>query len=195
MNATKPNPAALAIARAQKRKNAVTAFFCGAVPAAVLQTLFPTHLGKWLIGFVVGLVWANAFEYFYHRFLLHFPGNFLGRLHQLHHASVRTPREVEHLNLGGTSLLVLAAFAVNGLTIAFLADVLLKLRISPGIFIAFTVYVILFEEIHWRIHLGGWLPSWLRFCRDHHMIHHDRPGGRYNVFIPLFDWLFGTAKD
>jgi hypothetical protein len=60
------------------------------------------------------------------------------------------------LNLGGTPL-VLAAFALNGLVITFLADVLLKLRISPGIFIAFAGYVIAVEEVHWRIHTGGWL--------------------------------------
>jgi len=43
---------------------------------------------------------------------------------------VGTPLEVEHLNLGGTPPLVLAAFALNGLVVTFLADVLLKLRIS-----------------------------------------------------------------
>ena len=89
----------------------------------------------------------------------------------------------------------LAAFVVNGLAITFLSDVLLRLRISPGIFVAFTVYVIVVEEVHWPIHLGGWLPSWLRFGREHHLIHHKRPSGRYNVFIPLFDWLLDTAKD
>ena len=81
------------------------------------------------------------------------------------------------------------------MVITFLAEVLLKLRISPGIFIAFTVYVIAIEEVHWRIHVGGWLPSWLHFGREHHLIHHDRPDGRYNVFLPLFDWLLGTSKN
>lgn len=121
--------------------------------------------------------------------------NCLGRSHQVHHASVGTPLEVEHLNLGGTPPLVLAAFALNGLVITFRADVLLKLRISPGIFIAFTAYVIAVGEVHWCIHIGGWLPSWLHSGREHHLVHHDRPRGRYNVFLSLFDWLLGTAKD
>jgi hypothetical protein len=34
--------------------------------------------------------------------------------------------------------------------------------------------------------MGGWLPSWLRFGREHHLIHHDYPDRRYNVFLPLF---------
>jgi hypothetical protein len=115
---------------------------------------FPGTLAARLCG---RLIWANAFEYLYHRCLVHFPSNYLARLHQLHHASVGTPLEVEHLNLGGRPPLVLAAFALNGLVITFLADVL-QLRISPGIFIAFAVYVIAVEEVHWRIHTGGWFP-------------------------------------
>jgi Fatty acid hydroxylase superfamily len=195
MNLAEMNATALAGAKTRKIKNALTAILCGSVPAAVLGTLFRTSPLHWLVGFGVGLVWANAFEYFYHRYLLHLPSNYLGRLHQLHHASVGTPLEMEHLNLGGTPPLVLAAFVLNGLVITLLAEVLLKLRISPGIFIAFTVYVIAIEEVHWRIHVGGWLPSWLQFGREHHLVHHDRPNGRYNVFLPLFDWLLGTAKD
>src|SRR5207237_9307069 len=130
MNIAETNASALALARTRKMKNALTALFCGALPAAVLGTLFHTSPLHWLVGFAVGLIWANAFEYFYHRYLLHLPGHYLGKLHQLHHASVGTPLEIEHLNLGGTPPLVLAAFVLNGLVVTFLADVLLKLRIS-----------------------------------------------------------------
>jgi hypothetical protein len=49
------------------------------------------------------------------------------------------------------------------------------------------------EEIHWRIHLNGWLPRGLRFARAYHMSHHDIPNTRYNVFLPLFDLLFGNS--
>src|SRR5438067_10502525 len=195
MNTAETRASALTAAKMRKLQNALTAMLCGAIPATVLGTLFHTSLIHWLAGFVVGLVWANAFEYFYHRYLLHLPHNYLGKLHQLHHASIGTPQELEHLNLGGTPPLVLAAFVLNGMGITFLAEVLLKLRIIPGIFIAFTVYVIAIEEVHWRIHVGGWLPSWLHFGREHHLIHHDRPDGRYNVFLPLFDWLLGTSKN
>ena len=195
MNTAETRASALTAAKMRKLQNALTAMLCGAIPATVLGTLFHTSLIHWLAGFVVGLVWANAFEYFYHRYLLHLPHNYLGKLHQLHLASIGTPQELEHLNLGGTPPLVLAAFVLNGMVITFLAEVLLKLRISPGIFIAFTVSVIAIEEVHWRIHVGGWLPSWLHFGREHHLIHHDRPDGRYNVFLPLFDWLLGTSKN
>jgi hypothetical protein len=57
-------------------------------------------------------------------------------------------------------------------------------------FAGFTIYFIAYEEIHWRFHLGGWLPGWLRAARNHHMLHHGSFEGRYNVFLPIFDWLF-----
>lgn len=41
----------------------------------------------------------------------------------------------------------LPLFVLNGLVIAFLAEVLLRLRISPRVFIAFMVYVIAIEEV------------------------------------------------
>lgn len=93
MNITETNASGLAVARLRKRKNALTAILCGGVPGVVLGTRFLASPAHWLLGFVVGLVWANAFEYFYHRCLLHFPSSYFGRLHQLHHASVGTPLE------------------------------------------------------------------------------------------------------
>ena len=181
-------------ARGRKRINAATALICGALPAAVLQMVNPPSTAKWLMGFAAGLAWANGFEYVYHRCLLHMPKIRPGQLHQVHHAFTGTPREAEHLNLGGTPPWIVAGFVFNGLIIT-IADLLLGLRVSPGMFVAFAVYVMAVEEIHWRIHLGGWLPSFMRFSREHHLAHHERPSGRFNVFFPLFDWLLGTAKD
>src|SRR5207245_6501037 len=84
-------------------------------------------------------------------------------------------------------------FASNGVIVA-LVDFLLGLGITPGIFVGWTVYLITAEEIHWRIHMQGWLPPGLRFARTYHMGHHDIPNRRYNVFLPLFDLLFGNTE-
>ncbi len=62
--------------------------------------------------------------------------------------------------------------------------------LAPGMIAAFTAYYILYEEIHWRMHLGGWLPGWMQAARHHHMLHHGGFEGRYNVFLPLCDWIF-----
>ncbi len=58
-----------------------------------------------------------------------------------------------------------------------------------GIFPAFALYYVAFEEIHWRTHMGGWLPKWLRPAARHHLLHHARGTERFNVFLPIFDWV------
>jgi len=50
------------------------------------------------------------------------------------------------------------------------------------------------EELHWRIHMKGWLPWGLGFARAYHMSHHDTPNTHYNVFLPLFDFLLGNSR-
>ena len=141
----------------------------------------------------IGLVWANAFEYFYHRYLLHHTRGALGKGHILHHITSGKENEVEHLTFGESPLYVMLLFSTNGSPMA-LADLLWGFALGPGILLGFTAYFIAVEEIHWRIHLGSWLPPGLRAARAYHLDHHDIPEGRYNVFCPLFDLLLGTAK-
>ncbi len=184
-----PDPQALARGRVRKRWNAVAATLSGILPALLLQHYFPAGPEKWAIGFAVGLLWANGFEYIYHRYLLHLPRNFLSRGHLQHHASVGTPLEPDHVNLGSSPLWVVVLFLLNEpLVIAF--DLPLHLGIASGMFLGFFAYQVAVEEFHWRIHLGGWLPPGLRWTRDYHLAHHDRPDGRFNIFLPIFDVIF-----
>lgn len=184
--------AALASGRALKRNNALTAVLCGGLPAALLAWLQPASLVVWLAGFFLGLVWANGFEYLYHRYLLHLPTSSFGRRHLEHHSTVGTPEEPAHINLGGSPIWVVWLFAVNGIPVA-LADLRFGWGAAPAALLAFALYFIVVEEMHWRIHRRQWLPPGLRAARAHHMAHHDRADARFNVFLPLFDWLFGTA--
>ncbi|MBV9183818.1 MAG: sterol desaturase family protein, partial [Acidobacteria bacterium] len=141
--------------------------------------------------FCVGILWGNAFEYGYHRWLLHRPRSSLGKGHLEHHAKVGSPEEPEHVALGKSPLRVAILFTVNGLVLLPLAR-LFHLSISAGVFLGWAFYLIVTEEIHWRVHLNGWLPPGLRGARMYHMRHHAIPNSRYNVFFPLFDWLFRT---
>src|SRR5438874_13383446 len=75
--------------------------------------------------------------------------------------------------------------------LVIVVDFLFDLRIAAGIFVGWSAYLITAEEIHWRIHLGGWLPRGLRFARAYHMSHHDLPNANYNDFLPIFDLLCG----
>ena len=174
--------------------NALTAALCGGLPARALGIFFPGGPAKWFVGFVAGLLWASLFEFAYHRFLLHLPGTFFARRHLEHHATVGTPTEAEHVNLGSSPIWVVALFAINGLPVV-IADFLFRFGIAPGIFVGFAVYFITVEEIHWRIHLGEWLPPVLGASRAYHLAHHARPDARFNIFLPLWDLAFGTAGD
>jgi len=121
LTATDIRATAIARGRAIKRVNAFTAILCGGLPAILLGLIFPFGLRTWLGGFVIGLLWANWFEYAYHRFLLHLHGTFFARRHLGHHATVGMPTEAEHVNLGSSPAWVVALFAIDGLPVVVAA--------------------------------------------------------------------------
>jgi len=185
--------AALERGRAINIRNALVAVLCGCGPAVVLAYLRPPRLEAWLIGLVVGFVWANFFEYALHRWILHVPGTYAFEGHLLHHASIGMPHEPLHVNLGGKAIYVVLMFVGNGGPV-IIADRLLRWGLAPGVLVSFSLYFILTEEIHWRFHMGGWLPRWLDRARARHMAHHDRPDRDYAIFWSIFDRLFGTTS-
>ena len=191
---TEIREAAIAHGRTTKRVNALTAVLCGGLPALALGILFPASPGKWLAGFGAGLLWANWFEYAYHRFLLHLPRTFFARRHLNHHMSVGTPTEAEHVNFGSSPIWIFLLFAANGIP-AVMVKVMLGVRLVPGMLVAFAVYFITVEEIHWRIHLGERLPLGFDEARAFHLAHHMQPNGRFNIFLPLWDMVLGPASD
>ena len=165
----------------------------GALPAILLRLSFNFTWERWILGLLVGLIWGNAFEYAYHRWLLHRPLSPFSAGHRDHHARVGTPEEAEHVTLGSSPLNITILFAINGV-LAFLISYPLSAWASlSGIFAGWTIYIMMVEEIHWRIHMNGWLPPGFRFARAYHMSHHDVPNSRYNVFLPLFDLVFGNT--
>lgn len=179
----------------KKRKNVIAALLCGAVPAALLS-LYSGSAAKWelwISGFFLGLVWGDAFEYVYHRWLLHRPRSPMGNGHLDHHAKIGTPEEAEHVALISSPLNIFLLYVINGVPALVIASRMGLWGLLSGVFVGWTVYLIVTEEIHWRIHMNGWLPPGLRFARAYHMSHHDIPNRRYNVFLPLFDLLLGST--
>ena len=177
--------------RAVKRINALTALAVGFALAAFAARAYgfgPYGAGLFY-GLIVGLLYANLFEYVLHRYLLHWGQGFLVGRHALHHDSAGTPQEPRYVNFATSPWVVVLLFASNALPV-FALEHLLHLGLAPGMLAGFTLYFVLYEEIHWRMHLGGWLPKWLRAARQHHMLHHGGFEGRYNVFLPLCDWIF-----
>jgi hypothetical protein len=192
MTAAEIRDVAVEHGRSKKRNNAIFAILSGAVPGLILNHYLAANWKHWMVGLLIGLIWGNAFEYAYHRWLLHRPRSSFGKGHLEHHMNVGTPEEAEHVSLGRRPYHIALLFASNGIIVVAL-DLLLRLRLTPGIFVGWTLYLIAAEEIHWRIHMDGWLPPGLRFARAYHMSHHDIPNTRYNVFLPVFDFLLGNT--
>lgn len=176
----------------KKKYNALVAAVSGILPGVILAYLLHPTWQRCLIGFLIGLIWGNAFEYSYHRWMLHRPHGAFAKGHLEHHMNVGTAEEPEHVALGRSPLHIAILFASNAILVVPV-DLLLGLHIMPGIFIGWGVYLIAAEDIHWRIHMNGWLPPGLRFARAYHMSHHDYPNARFNVFLPVFDLLLGNS--
>jgi hypothetical protein len=192
MNNT-PDIRAAEIARgmAVKRRNAITALLTGGALAFLAYGARGSELPGWefACGLLVGLLYANLYEYILHRFVLHWGNGFLVRRHALHHNSTGTAQEPRYVNFATAPLVVVALFVGNAIPF-FLLDHFLHFRLAPSALLAFTVYYLLYEEVHWRFHLGGWLPHSMLRARQHHLLHHGDFEGRYNVFLPFCDWLF-----
>jgi fatty acid hydroxylase family protein len=186
--------AEIARARAVKRVNAITALLIGSFVTLMALKLVPLDerafdLRHVAAGFLAGVLYANAFEYILHRFFLHWGQGFLVQRHGLHHDTAGAPEEPRYVNFATSPWVVVLVFVLNALPVLAL-ELFLRVGLAVGIFAGFTIYFIAYEEIHWRFHLGGWLPAWLRAARNHHMLHHGGFEGRYNVFLPIFDWIF-----
>ena len=188
-----PDTRAAEIARgmAVKRRNAVTALLTGGTLAFLAARMdgFEALGSSLLVGLPVGLLYANAYEYALHRFLLHWGNGFLVQRHALHHNSTGAPEEPRYVNFATAPLVVVGLFVANAAPF-FALDRFLHAELASGALVAFTIYYLLYEEVHWRFHLGGWLPHWMRRARQHHLLHHGDFEGRYNVFLPLCDWIF-----
>ncbi len=186
---------ATSLARGQSLKfwNAVTACLCGGIPA-VLYARFGHHGAWWLwpVGLVAGFLWGNAFEYAYHRWLLHLPRSSFGMRHLLHHSTVGEPNEPEHVTLGGSPFWIVVLFLVNGIP-ATLIESFAHTGAAAGLFLGFVAYVIVVEDVHWRIHVGAWMPRFLEPARRFHLVHHDYADQNFSVFLPIFDKLLRTT--
>ena len=98
---------------AKKRNNAIVALLSGALPGVVFSFYLPVSWERWLIGLVIGLVWGNAFEYAYHRWMLHRRRSSFAKGHLEHHGTIGAPEEAEHVTLGRAPFHIALLFARN----------------------------------------------------------------------------------
>ncbi len=187
--ASETRAAAIARGRAVRKRNAFTAAILAGSLALLLAKFFSFRPAGFFAGILVGLVYSNAFEYVLHRFLLHPPERFFAKYHLIHHSTLGAPEEALYVNFAKNPCVVVLAFALNAAPFILL-EWAFRLGLASGVVAGYGLYFIAYEEIHWRIHLGG-LPRWLGFARRHHLAHHAGDDERFNVFLPVFDRLLG----
>jgi hypothetical protein len=175
-----------------KRNNLLAAASSGAILAGISVWFFPHSVPGIFGGFVLGFFYANGFEYCLHRFILHGPRGFFREQHIVHHATLNSPEAARYVNFSSNPWGVVALFFANGAPFLFLQWIF-RDGWTAGVFVGFAIYYVAFEEIHWRMHMGGWLPKWLRPAARHHLLHHAQDSDRFNVFLPIFDWLAGSV--
>lgn len=180
------------IGRRIKRNNLIAASLSGAFFAAVSLILFPHSIPSILAGFAAGMVYANGFEYVLHRFVLHAGRGIFCQQHMVHHKTLQAPDAALYVNFSSNPWGVVALFCANAIPVLLLQWIF-RGEWGAGVFAGFALYYMAFEEIHWRSHMGGWLPRWLRPAARHHLLHHAHDSGRFNVFFPLFDWILQPA--
>jgi hypothetical protein len=171
-----------------KRNNLLAAVLSGSFLVWISIRFFPHRIAAILFGLVLGFFYANGFEYCLHRFLLHAGRGVFSEQHMVHHSTLNSPEAARYVNFSRNPWGVVALFFANAAPFLFLQWIF-RDGWTPGVFASFAIYYIAFEEIHWRSHMGGWLPKWLRPAARHHLLHHARDTGRFNVFLPLFDCL------
>jgi hypothetical protein len=177
-----------------KRNNLVAAFLSGSMLALIsVEFVVPSQIG-FLFGLLVGFVYANGFEYGLHRFLLHCGQGGFSQQHMVHHATLKSLDAARYVNFSSDPWGVVALFCANALPF-FALEWIFKNGWMAGAFVSFALYYIAFEEIHWRTHMGGWLPAWLAIAARHHLRHHADDTDYFNVFLPMFDWIVWQVFD
>jgi len=171
-----------------KRNNLVAALLSGLTLVFIsVKFVAPSRAG-FLFGLLVGFVYANGFEYCLHRFLLHCGHGVFSQQHMVHHTTLKSPDAARYVNFSSNPWGVVALFCANALPFLVLERIF-KNGWVAGAFVSFALYYIAFEEIHWRTHMGGWLPAWVAPAARHHLRHHADDTGHFNVFLPMFDWI------
>lgn len=161
-------------------------------PAVLLGIFYRPSPLLWVVGFIAGFMWANWFEYFYHRWLDHTPGLYFEKKHRVHH---KDPDDEISVNLG-EGLETFAMFIINCVPTVLLS-LWTGIHFAAPVMVAFVAYVLLTEEVHWRVHMGGYVPDAIK---RYHLSHHGvgvKPTGartKFNIFLPVFDWIFGTIS-
>jgi hypothetical protein len=164
------------------------------VPVAAVAFLGALHsepIWRAVFGLVCGyLLWTLA-EYWLHRLVFHLPvvGPKTKRvafvIHGVHHEA---PWDETRLVIPAAASLALCVAAYA----AFRAALGTPWR-AP--FAGFVLGYVIYDELHWYIHVGRPTSRFGRWLRREHFIHHFKaPSTRFGVSCPWLDYVFFTRS-
>lgn len=149
----------------------------------------------WL-GFAVGLVASNAFEWAVHKHVLHGLGankkSFWGFHWHEHHKNVRKSGGFDEMYLRPMEETPSKRKEVLGVVSGALLSTPL-LAVAPGFVLASWASAGAYYYVHRKSHVD---PAWGRKYVPWHVDHHLGPDQHKNwcVTYPLFDWVMGTRE-
>lgn len=159
-----------------------------------------------LLAFTLATVYASFFEWVIHKYLMHRP--FLGfkypfKAHAVVHHQIFRADHTYHLkNEPDKETIPMAwwngpVLIIGGsLPFAAFSWLLGEVAIVAGAASAIATYYVVYESIHWCMHLPKErrlesIPLFRRL-NGHHLLHHRYSHKNFNVVLPLADLCLGT---
>jgi hypothetical protein len=159
------------------------------------------------IAFVVIFLYANLFEYTFHRWLMHGLRRYVSQPYEthvhLHHRIFRGDHRYHVLRADDRSFILFEWWQAP-LILGPHAAVLWGMQATagwpvlwPGL-AALGVYYLLYEYLHWCMHNPTSRrierTSIFRYLDAHHRLHHAHWRINFNVVLPLADLVFRTFR-
>src|SRR5579872_2883551 len=138
-----------------KRNNLVAASLSGLILVLLSIKFVPPSRAGFLLGLLVGFVYANGFEYCLHRFLLHSGRGIFANQHMVHHTTLKSPEAARYVNFSSNPWGVVALFAANALPF-FILEWMFKNGWVAGAFVSFAT---------WRLRRFTGGAIWADGCR------------------------------
>ena len=159
------------------------------VAFSVVLALRQQSLPASLLGVILGYLAWTVSEYWLHRTLFHLPvvGPRSARIaflvHGVHHDS---PWDEARLVMPAGASLGLCVLTWAGFHALFGSAMW-----SP--FAGFVLGYVIYDELHWYLHVGKPTTRFARWLRREHMLHHFKDHtSRFGVSCPWLDYVFGT---
>lgn len=186
---------------------AVPSIFGVSFIAAALAQLSGLTLLQ-LLAVPVTYVFANAVEWFAHKYLLHHRNPLAPVLYDQHtpkHHVVYTHHDMAIRDIREFRMVLIPAYGImliglSILPVGWLISYLTHLNIGALYAATAMAYAVGYEWLHLSYHLDpesavGRSPL-IRWLRRHHTIHHDprlMQQLNFNVTVPIWDYVMGTA--